>query len=159
MESREICQRGRRDREKKIPSFYFQCDTLGVRVYECLWVFTHVNMHASLRWSSESNCALETARPVGQSDPAMGYLFVEVYKILPHVNVLFFLVGFNWLMKYVFFFAVSLKEGSFIPHTCLHVNVYASFPWSAFSKDFVNLNHYMFSSGDYSQCLYYSNAT
>lgn len=52
---------------KKIPSFYFQCDTLGVRVYVCLWVFTHVNMHASLRWSSESNCALKNkARPANQ---------------------------------------------------------------------------------------------
>lgn len=124
--------------------------------YECLlmWICTLLSDGAL-----KAIVHLKQQGPVGQSDPAMGYLFVEVYKILPHVNVLFFWVGFNWLMKYVFFFAVSLREGSFIPHTCLHVNVYASFPWSAFSKDFVNLNHYMFSSGDYSQCLYYSNAT
>ncbi len=88
-------------------------------VYECLlmWICTLLSDGAL-----KAIVHLKQQGPVGQSDPTMAYLFVEVYEILPHVNVLFSRVGFNWLMKYVFFFAVSLREESFILHTCLHVN-------------------------------------
>lgn len=163
-----VCRAGKYAREgggtgrKKSPLSpsnvtHFVCVCVYMSVCECLlmWICTLLSDGAL-----KAIVRLEQQAPVGQSDPTTGYLFVEVYKILPDVNVLFSQGGFNCLMKYLFFSKLSLSERALlIPHACLHVNVYASFPWSAFCKDFVNLNHYMFSSGDYSQCLYYSNAT
>ncbi len=62
-------------------------------VYECLlmWICTLLSDGAL-----KAIVHLKQQGPVGQSDPTMAYLFVEVYKILPHVNVLFSRVGFNW---------------------------------------------------------------